>query len=384
MTFDRIISECRRKVESPFQEINKWKKKSRTGLAVGTFPVYTPWEIIDGCGMFPIGIFGGGSDIEIEYADSLIQSFICSIARSTLEVGLKGKLKDVDAMVFPSICDVSKNLSGIWERNFPNLQVEFIHLPQNMYSESAVDYLVHEYKRLADTLCTMNVSTPKEDSILESISVYNENRAKLRELYEFRSKEPWNLSTLELYIIIRYGTLVPQSVFSETLDKLLKSVSLRDKGERDSVRVILEGSFCEQPPLDMLHLLEEAGCYIVDDDLLVGYRWFMEDVSTEGSPYRNLAEAYINLSYPSSVRHDGNRSRSDHLLEKVEKNAAAGVLFCAAKFCEPALFDYVLLKDALEKNDIPYLSFEFEEKMGVFESIKTQVETFVESILFFS
>ncbi len=173
MAFDRIISECRSKVESPFQEINKWKKKSSTGLAVGTFPVYTPWEIIAGCGMFPTGIFGGGPDVEIEYADSLIQSFICSVSRSTLEVGLKGNLKDVDAMVFPSICDVSKNLSGIWERNFPDHRVEFIHLPQNMYSESAVDYLVHEYKRLTDNLCTMNGSTPNEDSILESISVYN-------------------------------------------------------------------------------------------------------------------------------------------------------------------------------------------------------------------
>lgn len=384
MTFDRIISKCKSRVEAPYQDINKWKKESSTGLAVGTFPVYTPWEIIDGCGMFPTGIFGGGSDVEIEYADSLIQSFICSISRSTLEVGLKGELKHIDAMVFPSICDVSKNLSGIWERNFKDQQVEFIHLPQNMYSESAVEYLAHEYKRLADNLCAMNGSSPDEELILESIAVYNKNRAKIRELYDLRNREPWKLSTVELYIIIRYGTLVPQSIFSDTLDKLLKSVILRDKGKRDSVRVILEGSFCEQPPLDMLHLLEEAGCYIVDDDLLIGYRWFMEDVSTEGSPYYNLAEAYINKSYPSSVRHDGRRSRSDHLLEKVEKTGAAGVLFCAAKFCEPALFDYVLLKDALETKDIPYLSFEFEEKMGVFESIKTQVETFVESILFFS
>ena len=293
MTFDRIISECKSRVEAPYQDINNWKNQSSTGLAVGTFPVYTPWEIIDGCGMFPIGIFGGGSDVEIEYADSLIQSFICSISRSTLEVGLKGNLKHIDAMVFPSICDVSKNLSGIWERNFKDQQVEFIHLPQNMYSESAVEYLAHEYKRLADNLCALNGSSPDEELILESIAVYNKNRAKIRELYDLRNREPHKLSTVELYIIIRYGTLVPQSIFSDTLDKLLKSITLRDKGKRDSVRVILEGSFCEQPPLDMLHLLEEAGCYIVDDDLLIGYRWFMDDVSTEGSPYRNLAEAYI-------------------------------------------------------------------------------------------
>jgi benzoyl-CoA reductase/2-hydroxyglutaryl-CoA dehydratase subunit BcrC/BadD/HgdB len=55
-----------------------------------------------------------------------------------------------------------------------------------------------------------------------------------------------------------------------------------------------------------------------------------------------------------------------------------------AKFCEPALYDDPLLSAALDAAGVPHLAFEFEEKMGLFESIRTQIETFVESILLFS
>ena len=61
---------------------------------------------------------------------------------------------------------------------------------------------------------------------------------------------------------------------------------------------------------------------------------------------------------------------------------ADGVVFCSAKFCEPALYDYVPYKEALEKAKIPYLSIEFEEKMTAFENVRTQAETVVESGLF--
>jgi benzoyl-CoA reductase/2-hydroxyglutaryl-CoA dehydratase subunit BcrC/BadD/HgdB len=42
------------------------------------------------------------------------------------------------------------------------------------------------------------------------------------------------------------------------------------------------------------------------------------------------------------------------------------------------------LKEHLERAGVPYLVLEFEEKMTTFEVIQNQVETFVESILFYT
>ena len=152
--------------------------------------------------------------------------------------------------------------------------------------------------------------------------------------------------------------------------------------QRDSIRVVIEGSFCEQPPLDLIKILEEAGCYIVDDDFVLGPRWFFQDLAVNGDPMRTLADGYSNASVYSSVRHDFRKPRHKGLIEKVRSRKADAVILLIAKFCEPAYFDYVLFKQELEKQGIPHLLMEFEEKMFTFERLRTEVETFVESLLF--
>ena len=58
------------------------------------------------------------------------------------------------------------------------------------------------------------------------------------------------------------------------------------------------------------------------------------------------------------------------------------MILLIAKFCEPAYFDYVLFKRELEAAGIPHLLLEFEEKAFTFERLRSEVETFVESLLF--
>ena len=80
--------------------------------------------------------------------------------------------------------------------------------------------------------------------------------------------------------------------------------------------------------------------------------------------------------------HDTREPKAKHLIDKFKETGASAVLILAAKFCEPALFDYALYKRALEKEGIPHLCLEFEEKMWIFDKARTEVETFVESMLF--
>ena len=46
------------------------------------------------------------------------------------------------------------------------------------------------------------------------------------------------------------------------------------------------------------------------------------------------------------------------------------------------LFDYALYRKAFDEQSIPHLYLEFEEKMWLYDRIRTEVETFVESMLF--
>jgi benzoyl-CoA reductase/2-hydroxyglutaryl-CoA dehydratase subunit BcrC/BadD/HgdB len=66
----------------------------------------------------------------------------------------------------------------------------------------------------------------------------------------------------------------------------------------------------------------------------------------------------------------------------VRSTNADAVVLLIAKFCEPACFDYVLFKKNLDQMGVPHLLLEFEEKLFTFDRLRTEVETFVESLVF--
>lgn len=368
--------------DSDFSSVRKWKSAHPGKKVVGYFPVYVPAEIIHATGMRPVGIFGAGGSVEIDHADSRIQSFVCSISRSTLELGLTRRLDFLDAMIFGSICDVARNLSGIWRRNFPEALCEYVHYPQNPDSIHAIPYYRGELERIRTKLAELSGTPPSDDALRDSIQVYNRNREWVARLMRLRHEEPWRLSWREAYLLLRAGHILPVEEHSELLERGICAARKREGCRRDRIRVVVEGAFCEQPPPRLLETIEEAGCYVVEDDLLLGLRWFSEPVSPKGDPLMALASAFLGPGVTTSIRHD-RRRKGEALLEKVAQAKAEGVVFSAAKFCEPALLDYPLMREALERNGIPNLAFEFEEKMGTFDNVRTQVETFVESLLFF-
>ena len=377
------IDRCRQLIETPIGElVDQWKLAHPGGKVVGCFPVYSPVELIHAAGMLPVGVMGGGNQIEIAYADSRFQSFVCSIIKSTMELGLTGRLKGLNGIILHSICDPAKNLSSIMRRNFPDLWVEFIHFPQNLESPLALDYLVAEYRRVLDDLEVLAGGPVTDGDLKKSIEQYNESRARVRRLYEIRRESPQLLSAAECYALVRAGTLMPPDEHRELLDEALDALSRREVKLKDRIRVVLEGSFCEQPPLELIQALEEAGCDILDDDFLLGHRWFLDDVPANGDPLRALARAYIDGSVGSAVKHDLRHTKAAPLLEKVKRSGAQAVVVLAAKFCEPALFDYALYRRDLEAAGIPHIFLEFEEKMWIFDKIRTEIETFVESMLF--
>lgn len=383
MTADRIIGHCRELIAQPLSTVaERWKAEHSGGRIVALYPVWAPAEIIHAAGMLPLSLLGGGTSVELTHADARFQSFVCSIAKSTLELGFQGLVKGVDGFVFSNICDVARNLSSIYQRNFSDVFVEYLHLPQNSTSAAVAGYAAAELRRLAQDLEQYFGLPVTAAALAKSIELYNAVRARVRGLYALRIAEPQKLSTSELYSVLRAVTLMPPEEALPRLDTLLYELPRRDARPRDQLRVVIEGAFCEQPPLGLLEVLEETGCYVVEDDLMLGWRWFTSDVVADGDPFAGLGSAYVNQAVPSSTRHESREHRSEGLIEKVRRSKADAVVFMPAKFCEPALFDYVLMKQGLERAGIPHILVEFEEKMWTFERTRNEIETFVESMLF--
>lgn len=379
---ETILDGCRELAEDPeFPAVRRWKEAHPEGKVVGHFQVYFPEEIVHAAGMLPVKVMGAGSRIEAKSADSRIGSFICSICRTSLELGLSGRAGFLDAFISSPICDVARNLAGMWGRNFPHQLSEILYLPQNANSRWSARYLADEYRRLAGDLERLAGRPIDAASLRRSIAVYNENRRLLRELYRVKRETPWLLSASEAYVLVKVGATMPREEHNELLRRVLKLLPDRPAKRQDKVRVVFEGGFCEQPPLDMLSTIE-AACYVVDDDLLIGMRWLTDDVEAGDDPIAALAEAYLERSTYSPVQHDLRKPKEAMLLRRIRQAGAEAAIIAAAKMCEPGLDEQVAYAKALEKEDIPFLLLEFEEKMTAFEHMKMQIETFVESILF--
>jgi len=378
----QIVDESRELVEDiDFATVRRWLDANPDGKVLGHFQVYFPEEIAHAAGMLPLKILGGSSSLQIRQADARFAAFVCSIIRSSLELVLSGRVDFLSLFVTHPICDASRHSCGVWARNFPELPCQILYLPHNVRSAYAHDYLEGEYRRIAGIVEEITGRPVTDEALRASIEVYNENRRLLRELYRIKRETPWLVSSVEAYLLVRAGTVLPPEEHSALLRRALPLLLARDAKPQDKIRVVFEGGFCEQPPLEMLAVIQDA-CYVVDDDLLIGLRWLLEDVPADGDPFAALAESYIERSSYSPVQRDPEKPKEEMLIRRIREADAEAAIVAAAKMCEPGLEEQVAYSRALDEADIPHLIMEFEEKTTVFEQVRMEVETFAESLLF--
>lgn len=372
------LAACRDLVEdADFPTVRRWRAAG--GKVVGHFQVYFPEEIAHAAGLLPVKV--RGAVVEPRHADARFGSYLCSIMKTSLELALSGRLP-LDLFVSHPICDAARNLAAVWGRNV-DYPCQILYLPQNANSRFAAEYLAHEYDRLRREVERVAGRPVTDDDLRASIAVFNENRHLIRRLYDIKRERPWLLPLDEAYVLVAVGGLVPREEHNALLGRVLPLIEARPARPQDRVRVVFEGGFCEQPPLDLLHVVAQS-CYVVDDDLLIGLRWITSDVVPGADPLAALAAAYLEQSSYSPVQHDLRKPKERMLAERIRLAHATAAILTAAKMCEPGLEDQVGYSRDLDERGMPYFVSEFEQNMTSFEHLEIQIETFVERLLFAS
>jgi benzoyl-CoA reductase subunit C len=373
---DDLLYHCRELVEDPgFPTVRRWREAG--GKVLGHFQVYFPEEIAHAAGLLPFKL--RGAPLEPTRADSHFGSYLCSIVKTTLEVALAAHAR-VDLFITHPICDAARNLAGVWGRNF-EFPCQILYLPQNANSAHAGTYLTGEYRRLARTIEEVAGRPVTDEALRRSIGIYNENRALMRRLYDLKREAPWQVSADDAYALVAIGGMMPREEHNAILRAALPALESRQARRQDRIRIVYEGGFCEQPPLDLVRTIGRS-CYVVDDDFMIGLRWILQDVVPDGDPLGALAHAYLERSSYSPVQHDLRKPKERMLLERIARARAQAAIVTAAKMCEPGLEEQVAYTHALDHAGIPYFVSEFEENMSSFETLAVQLETFVENLMF--
>ncbi|NVO01124.1 MAG: benzoyl-CoA reductase subunit C [Bacteroidetes bacterium] len=381
-SLNEIISKCEDlSFDLNFTRAKEWKSQDQSRVLVGYMPIYFPREIIHAANGLAIGIMGGGDKKLIVKGDAYYQSYICHMPRGIIELALDNHFEGFDGFIFPSICDVIRNLSGMFKLLNKGKFVKYLDYPQNFKSHIGGTFYIQEMEHVLAEVKKINNVEITPERLNHSISLFNKNRKLTEEIYSIRDAAPWKITAADVYHIVRAGLVIPVEEHNEILEKVISLLNQESGEPLDKIRVLVIGAFCEQPPVGLIRAIELAGCYIVEDDFLLGTRWIQGDIPTDSNdPFRALSHSYLNNSTFSSSVYDVDNPKEARLLKLASERKVDGIIFAAPSFCDPALLDHPILQQACIENNMRYISFLYSENTGQFKVIKEQVGTFSDSI----
>ena len=372
-TVEEIIAELKAIADDPKKAMEDYKKETGKG-AVGIMPVYCPEEIVHASGYLPMGMWGAQKKA-ISKARTYLPPFACSVMQSVMELQLEGAYDDLDAVIFSVPCDTLKCMSQKWHGKAP--VITFTH-PQNRGLESANMFLVEEYKIVKDKLEQIVGETITNAAIENAITIYNENRAVMREFVKTAADYPQVIDPVARHAVFKSRMFMDKAKHTVIVKELIEEIKKADIKPWEGKKVILTGILAE--PNEVLDIFKENNLAIVADDLAQESRQIRVDVpSGEAAPLYRLAKVWQNM-YGCSVATDTKKIRGKMLMDMTKQTGADAVIVCMMKFCDPEEWDYPVYYRQFQEAGVKSLMIEIDQESSSFEQIRTRVQSFVETM----
>ena len=380
MAIEKYLSRFAAAVDSPYEEAQR--RKAQGQKIIGWLLTDVPEELIHAAGAFPVGVLGSNKNIRL--ADTHLQVWVCSLMRSSLEMGLNGELDFLDGILIPQTCDTTRAMVGIWRKTCKIPYIENFMLPKQVNRPSAREYLIGELARLKNKLEQETGVVISDERLCASIRLFNENRQLLRRMFEIHVSHPEVISSREAYTVIKAAMTMDKEEHNKLLGDLLRELEqkvselVKQHDQPNSkVRLIISGEVWEPP--EIMDLIEEAGGVVVGDDLLTGARYLGPDAAEDGNLLEALADRQLKkIPFGGFDNQDYERRR--FLIDLVRQSKAMALIFLHLKFCEPENYDYNDMREGLNSAGIPNLRLETEFTNPSLGQIRTRLEAFIEMI----
>jgi bcr-type benzoyl-CoA reductase subunit C len=339
---------------------------------IGVMPAYFPMELIWAAGGYPVQLWG--NNLPLEKSDAYLQAYCCSIARSVLELELRGIAKMVKAYAFTSLCDTLINLREIYRRLFSKPTLE-LSIPITRTREARRTYLKSVVQGVTDGLETITGNKITAERLQEASQLYGRVRALQRKLYQIRRETPGLIKNHDFYTVMKTGFFLPASVYAQNLEELLKVLQKQKAPQGKRPRLLLSGMVFD--PLEIYKLMDELEIDIVDDDFANGWRTASKGDLNTLDLLEDVTE-YLFQPAPCCCIYNPDNDRHAYLFNKFKASGADGVLFWYMKFCEPDAFDRPQLMQHLKAHNIPTTFVDLELSMANFDAVKTRINAFCE------
>ncbi len=341
---------------------------------LGYFCTYTPEELLHAAGFTPVRIVGQERNVDL--ADSHLQAYCCSLARTDLDMALAGDLDWLEGAVFVQTCDTMQRLSDIWRLNTGFAYHGDFVMPARLGDPLAESYLVEELRAFRAALEEYAGSSISDEALRESIAVYNRNRELLERLYGLLASGT-GLTGTEVLSAVMAGMWMRKEKHNELLEKLLEGLEGQSSAEDSRVRLLVSGSLITTP--EFTEMVESMGALIAEDDLCCGHRYIEGRVAEEGDPLEAIAHR-LSERVICPAKHSPTSDRAAYLVDKVKRTGARGAIFFLQNFCDPHAFDFPWLREKLQAEGVAVLLLESQLQTPALGQMRTRVEAFLEMI----
>ncbi len=346
--------------------------------------VFTPPELIFGCGYIPFWLDGAGgfsawTDMTeaFDHADMVLPSRdMCTFLRAAVGGAMLDYFPLPDAVVCTShLCEGAHKIGRMGAEKF-GARFELVDVPSKI-SDEAVDNVAARLEKIAHRLCELAGSKLDIDRLKEAIELSNQAREHYRNAYEMRKHAPAPATGSQFIGMglmypwgTRIGVSIATSLSEEIAQRIADGVPAVEGGEKYRLMWIHLRPVFETDIL--AHLEQELRAVVVAD--LIGQAWWPELDAQD--PFRALAIKM--LSNPELLPAE---KRIEHVLRQAVEYKVDGVIHFLQWGCRWNYGQSGIYKDAINGAGLPFLALDgdaVDKRATPHGQMLTRLEGFVE------
>ena len=378
--FDNMIAEIH---GGRIKELLAAKAEGRP--VIGTFCVYIPEEIVLAAGGICVGLCGG-SQGSVPDAEKILPRNICPMVKSAF--GFKaGRIcpyfQVVDFVYGETTCDAKKKTWEILDTMVPTYVME---IPQ-LKRQRDIDLWLAEVKDFKTKVEEVAGKTITETDLASAITVMNNKRKALQRLNSLRHHNPTPISGKDGLLIEQIAFYDEPVRFTEKVNALCDELEERIK---NGVAVPTEnatqgdGGRYSHGPAQLEDPQSGGGRGCGDRQRGVVHRHPL----FQGSHRRELPPTWTACSprSPTVTRRSTapasppTTSGSTQVIKEFRDSKAQGIINYSLQFCHTYNIEEIRIRQACEREGIPYLFIESDYSAEDIGQLQTRIEAFLEQI----
>jgi len=352
---------------------------------IGYLTALVPLEIMTAAGVIPLRMKGNPKEAIME-ADGYMETIVCPFVRSVFNSALRGKYDFLDGIVLPHQCDSIEKTNDTWRYNLKLPYWHFLNVP-HLADGPSLKFMGRILREFCKSLEAFTGNAITDEALARAVGAHNENRRLMRDLYRLRQTSPPLTSGVEMMKILVAAMSLPVEESSEMIERVTEEVGQRRRPfNNGKPRIMVAGDQVDDTTL--VEAIEEAGAWVVMDDLSMGSKMYWNDVDVTPDPIEGIAERHLRrLKLPTTFINSGEsyeknlEARFGHLKKYVDDFKVTGVILLTYKYCDPYGFEVPALKSYITSLGRSVLHLEDEYQALAFARTKTRIEAFLEMIL---